>query len=84
MDEQLPPLAQTVLAGIVRHVLTALFALLASHGVSDASLTQQALGASGMIAMAGWSWFQKWSHSEQHAVIVAALERRLKAKLGVQ
>ena len=83
MDEQMPPLWQTILAGVIRHGFTAGFAILAKHGFNDASLTNELIGSSGVIAMAGWSWFQKWSHSEQHAVIVAALERRLKAKLGV-
>lgn len=55
MNEALKP----ILAGIVRHLLTAAAGVLAAHGYLASSGTEQFIGAGMVLAGIAWSWWQK-------------------------
>lgn len=50
---------QSILAGIVRHLVTTGAGVLVAHGYIQSSQSEQVIGAVMVLIGVGWSWWQK-------------------------
>lgn len=67
---------QSILAGIVRHLVTTGAGVLVAHGYIQSSQTEQVVGAVMVLVGIGWSWWQK----QGQAAVAAELDRLKVAK----
>lgn len=79
MDEA----TQSILAGIVRHLVTTGAGVLVTHGYIQSSQTEQVVGAVMLLVGIGWSWWQKNGQAAVKAEL-DLLKARASAKAQAQ